>query len=81
VTLCEARCLRRGQVLAGPAAGGQAAGAKGALAHTLVPPPYAAPMPHPPPAHTLTPASDMALEGKARPAPAHGAVVVALRAG
>jgi len=77
----EACRLRGGQALAGAAAGGQAPGAKGVLAHTLVPPPYAAPMPHPPPAHTLTPASDMALEGKARPAPARGPAVITLRAG
>ncbi|KAK9843466.1 hypothetical protein WJX81_004251 [Elliptochloris bilobata] len=50
--------------LAGMAVSSQAAGAKEALAKNLVPPPYAAPMPHPPPAHSLNPASDMALEGK-----------------
>ena len=53
------------QALAGLAVSSRhEAGTKEALAHTLVPPPYVAPMPHPPPAHSLTPASDMALEGK-----------------
>ena len=46
---------------------GQLATRASASVHTLVPPPFQQPMPQPPPAHNVSSATEMALEGKVRP--------------